>query len=112
MTDFQAVDLDAVLDQFEFHEEEKEEEQKKKQSFDQLSSAKTSQVTNDVRECSSNVHPDSSNELISSEQVIFISFQMTFNFAENAFYMGHKHKEFCLTLKSLSLPLSHFTCSI
>ena len=25
MTDFQAVDLDAVLDQFEFHEEEKEE---------------------------------------------------------------------------------------
>ncbi len=29
MTDFQAVDLDAVLDQFEFHEEEKEEEKKK-----------------------------------------------------------------------------------
>jgi len=110
MTDFQAVDLDAVLDQFEFHEEEKEEEQKKKQSFDQLSSAKTSQVTNDVRECSSNVHPDSSNELISSEQVIFISFQMIVYFAENALYMVHK--EFCLTLKSLSLPLSHFTCSI
>ena len=29
MTDFQAVDLDAVLDLFEFHEEEKEEKKKK-----------------------------------------------------------------------------------
>ena len=88
MTDFQAVDLDAVLDQFEFHEEEKEEQKKKqKESFDELSLAKTSQpfdqtsqVTidkNDVRESSSTVDLESSkasNELIAEQVFLFCLF--------------------------------------
>ena len=43
MTDFQAVDLDAVLDQFEFHEEEKEEEKKK--VLENLKSSSTTTTT-------------------------------------------------------------------
>jgi hypothetical protein len=39
MGDFQAVDLDAVLDQFEFHEEER---QKKQQNVDTTATSKPS----------------------------------------------------------------------
>ena len=49
MTDFQAVDLDAVLDQFEFHEEEKEEvEKKKKESFDKTQILSTHRHNDDL----------------------------------------------------------------
>jgi len=45
MTDFQAVDLDAVLDQFEFHEEEEEVLKNLKSSTTTTSSSTTTTAT-------------------------------------------------------------------
>ena len=98
MTDFQAVDLDAVLDQFEFHEEEKEEvEKKKKESFDKT------QILSTHR------HNDASDDLVttfSRQDETDITSELIPEL--NGQVLRRLKFDFLTHSLSLSLSLSHF----